>query len=70
MSGLPSLPQHLWGLKKNKQDTVLRTLISGTQNPELYIIQDQDCRILNLKVIDYKNCKPLNLEVKNFQSQL
>lgn len=55
MSGLPSLPQHLlWGLKKNKQDTVLRTLTSGTQNPELYIIQDQDCRILDLKVIDYK----------------
>lgn len=58
MSGLPSLPQHLlWGLKKNKQDTVLRTLTSGTQNPESYIIQDQDCRILDLRVIDYKTVK-------------
>lgn len=55
MSGLPSLPQHLlWGLKKNKQDTVLRTRTSGAQSPESYIIQDQDCRVLDRKVIDYK----------------
>lgn len=55
MPGLPSLPQHLlWGLKKNKQDTELRTLNPGTQNPELYMTQDQDCRILDLRVMDYK----------------